>query len=117
MIYSEAVRTCQLLRLKTKRKTDMWLKTVIILIGLICSTNGVDDKARYDNHRIYRVHLKTDDQVKVFQEIEQRSDSYQFMGHAREANQNLSFLVAAHKIADLTDILTDYKIGYEILVS
>lgn len=95
----------------------MSLKIAIILIAFICSANAIEDKARYDNHRIYRVHLKTDDQVKVLQEVEKRSDSYQFMGHAREPNQNLTILAAAHKIADFTDILNDNKINYTILVS
>lgn len=95
----------------------MLLKTVLILFGFICYTNGVEDKARYDNYRVYRVHLKTDDHVKVFQEIEAHSDSYMFMGHPREANQNLTILVASHKIADLTDIMNEKKINYVVLVS
>lgn len=95
----------------------MLSKTLLILIGFICLVNGVEDKARYDNYRVYRVHLKTDDAVKVFQEIEAHTDSYIFMGHPREPNQNLTILVAAHKIAELTDIMSDNKIDYLILVS
>lgn len=96
----------------------MLLKAPILcVIAFICSTNGQEHKARYDNYRLYRVQLKTEDQVKVFKELEHRSDSYIFIGHAREINQNLTILAAAHKIAELTDILTDYKAGFEILVS
>lgn len=95
----------------------MWLKSVILLVGLFCLANGIEDKARYDHYRVYSVHLKTEDQVKVFQEIEARSDSYNFMGHPREPNQNLSFLAAAHKIAELTDLMNDNQIAYNILVS
>lgn len=79
--------------------------------------HGIEDKARYDNYRLYHVHLKTDEQVKVFQQIEAQSDSYIFIGHAREANQNLTILVAAHKVADLTDILAANNVGFKILVS
>lgn len=93
-------------------------KTVcFFVIAFICAANGQENKARYDNYRLYRVQLKTDDQVKVFQQLEARSDSYIFIGHAREPNQNLTILVAAHKISELTDILDDYKVGFEILVS
>lgn len=96
----------------------MLSKSVILLIGLcFCFATGVEDKARYDNYRVYNVHLKTDDQVKVFQQIEGRSDSYIFIGHARETNQNLSILVAAHKIAELTDLMKDNQVAYKILVS
>lgn len=92
-------------------------KTVIFILALICFACGQENKARYDNYRLYRVQLKTDDQVKAFQEIESRSDSYIFIGHAREPNQNLTIMVAAHKVAEITDILNDYKVGHEILVS
>lgn len=98
----------------------MLVKTAIFVIAFVCFTNGQENKenkARYDNYRLYRVQLKTDDQVKLFQEIEANSDSYSFIGHARKPNQNLSILVAAHKIAELTDIMNNNKIGYEILVS
>lgn len=96
----------------------MLLKTLIICFAWIfVVVHGIEDKACYDNYRLYRVHLKTDDQVKVFQQIEARSDSYIFIGHAREANQNLTILVAAHKVADLTDILAANNVGYKILVS
>lgn len=93
-------------------------KTIAVFVcTLICFACGQGNKARYDNYRLYRVHFKTDDQVKAFQEIEARSDSYIFIGHAREINQNLTILVAAHKVAELTDILNDYKVEHEILVS
>lgn len=94
----------------------MWLKTATFVIALIYFAYGQEDKARYDNYRLYRVQLITDDQVKAFQKLEAQSDSYIFIGHAREPNQNLTILVAAHKIAELTGILSDYKVGFEILV-
>lgn len=90
---------------------------VFLLVGLFCFANGLEDKARYDNYRVYNVHLKTEDQVKVFQQIEARSDSYIFIGHAREPDQHLSILTAAHKIAELTDLMKDNQIEYKVLVS
>lgn len=95
----------------------MLLKTLSIYFAWICLAHGIEDKARYDNYRVYSVHLKTDEQVKIFQEIEARSDSYIFIGHARQTNQNLTILVAAHKVADITDILTSNNVGHTVLVS
>lgn len=98
----------------------MWLKKFVFVIAIICLTRGQENKenkARYDNYRVYLVQLKTEQQVKVFKEIEARSDSYIFMGHPRKPNQNLTIIAAAHKIADFTDILHDNNVGYEILVS
>lgn len=95
----------------------MLLKIAIFLIAFICLAHGHDNKARYDNYRMYRVTFTTEEQLKVFQEAEARSDSYIFIGHARDLNQRLTILVAAHKIAEFSDIIEEYKIDYTILVS
>lgn len=54
-------------------------------------------KARYDNYRLLRFQLETEEQVALFQELEAESDSYTFYGHALKAPQNVTVLVAAHK--------------------
>lgn len=86
----------------------------------ICPSNEtqpIENKSRYDNYRLYHVHFENDEQVKVFQELEDRSDSCIFIGHARAPGQKLSILVAAHKVADVTDLLERFHIEHEILVS
>lgn len=62
---------------------------------MACDTEG--NKARYDNYRLVRLHLETQDHVLLFQELEAESDSYTFYGHALSAPQDLTILVAAHK--------------------
>lgn len=90
---------------------------VLIFAGIIFSCNGLENKARYDNYRIYRVKLKTDEHVKLFQDIEHRSDSYEFYGHARQKDTELTILVAAHKIAEMTDFLKTRNVEHVILVN
>lgn len=90
---------------------------VIILLAIMAQGQAtVENKARYDNYRLYRVTFDTEEQVKIFQELEAQSDSCVFIGHAREIGQKLSILVAAHKIADLTDLVTRYNVEHTILV-
>lgn len=62
---------------------------------MACDTEG--NKARYDHYRLVRLHLETDEHVKLFQELEEQSDSYTFYGHALAAPQDVTILVAAHK--------------------
>lgn len=59
--------------------------------------DGASNKARYDNYRLVIVKLETNNHVKLFQELEEQSDSYTFYGHALKAPQDLVILVAAHK--------------------
>ncbi|XP_055376977.1 zinc carboxypeptidase [Condylostylus longicornis] len=73
------------------------------------------NQARYDFYRIYYVHLDTEEQVKVFQDLEAKSDSHTFYGHARHTDQKLTIMVAAHKIADFVDLLELYKVEHRVL--
>lgn len=93
-----------------------WMVVGVLLAIGLHGLNG-DNKARYDNYRLYRLHLATAEHVRIFQEIEERSDSYSFIGHAREVGQRLMVLVAAHKIAECADVLKRYKVDHDILVS
>lgn len=90
----------------------------ILQMCLFCvDSSDNNDRARYDNYRIYRLLLKTEEHVKIFQEIEERSDSYTFYGHARQVDQRLTIMVASQKIAEISEILSNYNIEHEILVS
>lgn len=66
-----------------------------VFIVLSCEMEA--EKARYDNYRLIRVHLESEEHVKLFQELEAESDSYTFYGHALKAPQDVTILVAAHK--------------------
>ncbi|KAH8372967.1 hypothetical protein KR009_009165, partial [Drosophila setifemur] len=73
------------------------------------------DQARYDNYRIYNVEFENEEQITLFQKLEDQSDSLAFIGHAREIGQKLSILVAAHRVADFADLLTTYKLKHRVL--
>lgn len=76
-----------------------------------------NNKARYDHYKLVRVGLKSEDHVKLFQEIEAESDSYTFYGHARKIGQELTILVAAHKAFEFSDIVERYGLNYIVLVN
>lgn len=101
----------------------MLVSVVLILLVAMSESNvsvsGCEPilKARYDNYRFYRVHLVTAEHVKVFQDLEDLSDSYTFYGHARNAGQKLTIMVAADKIAAFAELLKRYNVEAEILVN
>lgn len=73
-------------------------------------------KARYDHYRFYRLQIETEAHVKMLQELEEKSDSYQFCGHARHPNQNLTIMVAAHKVPEIHELMARYNIEGTCLV-
>lgn len=81
-----------------------------------CSGDGNGNKARYDNYRLIRVKLESEEHVKLFQELEQQSDSYTFYGHALNPGQDLTLTIAAHKISEIEDLAQRFNIQVTILV-
>lgn len=69
----------------------------LCLLSLAMSCESDENQARYDNYRLVRLTLKTQEHVDLLQELEEESDSYTFYGHALKPDQNLTVLVAAHK--------------------
>lgn len=99
---------------------NFFILYIILLVAMSesgCNKELFEDRSRYDHYRIYNVELDTEKHVELFQKLEEQSDSMIFIGHAREVGQKLSILVAAHKVADLWDLLQHYQVKHRILVS
>ncbi|XP_037931662.1 zinc carboxypeptidase A 1-like [Teleopsis dalmanni] len=73
------------------------------------------NQARYDHYRMYYVELDSEEHVKLFQDLEEQSDSCTFYGHALRPKQKLTIMVAAHKVSDFADLLMTYKVKHRVL--
>ncbi|XP_039491207.1 zinc carboxypeptidase [Drosophila santomea] len=72
-------------------------------------------QARYDHTRIYQVELASEEHVRIFQALEQASDSCSFMGHARQPGQKLTIMVTGAKVADFDDLVHSYNVTHRVL--
>jgi hypothetical protein len=84
---------------KQKLGQKVWICLLLcsLSVSLAMACDSSQNKARYDFYRLIRLNLKTDEHIRLFQELEEESDSYTFYGHALKAPQDLTILVAAHK--------------------
>lgn len=92
-----------------------FLMAVCVFGSLNIFVSG-DDKARYDNFRLYQVHLKTSEHIHVFQELGKRSESYRLNKWPQSIDQKLNIIVTSQKIAEITDVLLRYSVPFDILV-
>lgn len=92
--------------------TGSFIPLVLIAFALAAS----EDRARYDHYRLYRVQLVSDEQVRIFQDLEATSDSCTFYGHARQPGQELTIMVSASKVADFEDLLDRFLVSGRVLV-
>lgn len=103
---------------KLNRKLPIFaLLLLVAAFNCVMSSDKHGNKARYDNYRLVRIRLTSQEHVDLFQELEEESDSYTFYGHALNPDQNVTILVAASKIFEIYDIVQRYGLEYTVLVS
>ncbi len=104
-------------QISLKMKGSLTFLSIFFGLFLVVACETEVHKARYDYYGLYRFHLETQEHVELFQEIEEKSDSYTFYGHALNPDQNLSVVVAPNKIAEIDELCNRFGIKYTILVS
>jgi Carboxypeptidase activation peptide len=97
-------------------KSEATMETCHIREKCSADLRTLDNRARYDHYRLYRLHLASDEHVLALQQLEEQSDSYTFYGHAMKPGQDLTIMVAAHKIAEIHDLMERFGIDGKMLV-
>lgn len=82
---------------------------LVLLMGASC----FGAKSRYDNYKLFSLTLENVEQVKLFQNLERDSDSYDFWS-TPDLGRDLDILVPPSKFGDFEDTLTRYNIKYYI---
>lgn len=79
----------------------------IVLIG--------GERARYDNYRLYRLKVDTDEQLKVLQRLESSSDGYVFWSVPVATNTTANVVVPPHKHDDIDDLFGKHNISNTLM--
>ncbi|XP_013105015.1 zinc carboxypeptidase A 1 [Stomoxys calcitrans] len=75
------------------------------------------ERARYDNYRVYKTIASTPAELEVLKNLEGASDSIMFLDGIHLINQDISVVVAPHKVPDFLEIMGTNEIEYELLES
>ncbi|XP_058821066.1 zinc carboxypeptidase-like [Topomyia yanbarensis] len=67
---------------------------VLLLAFTFCVTS---EKVRFDNHRVYEVFVKNNEQLKALQSLESNWDGYTFLESPVQINMKLRIVVLPHK--------------------
>lgn len=86
-----------------------------LVLSVLFKLNGaVDNSARYDNYRLYEVMIETEEQHKVLQILEVKSDSYIFLRSRTKLNPSLTIAVAPHKFAEFAELMHIEKFSHQL---
>lgn len=74
---------------------------LLLFIPLI--TGLMEEKERFDNHRLYGVQIETLDQLQLFLQLEENSDGFLLWNYPALGDL-LDIMVAPHKLSEFNDM-------------
>lgn len=90
-------------------------KILFILLPFVLALNA-ETKIRFDNHKVYSLKIKNEEQITVLRSIESHPvDGYHFWNNV-VPGKNLDLMVAPHKFQDFQDLADSLAIEYELKV-
>lgn len=85
------------------------------LFFLSIITGLVAEKDRFDNHRLYGVHIDTLDQLKLFRNLEENSDGFLLWNYP-VLGDTVDVMVAPHKLAEFSDLTDLYNLQISLKI-
>lgn len=88
------------------------MKLQLVLAVLMCAS-AFAAKSRYDNYKLFSLTLENVEQVKLLQNLEINSDSYDFWS-SPDMGREVDILVPPHKRGEFENVLTTFNIKFTI---
>lgn len=92
------------------------MKSLAIIVACFAAT-CFGEQARFDNYRVYQLHIKTDYQLSVLKGMQFGWDGVLFFRTPFRVPEVIEIIVPPHKFADIIDLFKVLKIKYKLLIS
>lgn len=86
-----------------------------VVIGLVFGC-AVADKARFDNYRVYKLKVDTEEQLEVLQQIESFPDGYSFW-ESPFLNKYAEIVVPPHKFGEISELFERFNFEYDLKIT
>lgn len=87
----------------------------ILAALLFCTVSG-EEKARFDNYRVYSLSVENEEQLNILREIDNlQSSGYEFWRGPTAVGRNVDIMVAPHLFGDFAALLTKYNIESTVI--
>lgn len=84
----------------------------VMIFSSILVTFG--EKARFDNYRVYLIHIDNADQLKVIQDLEANPDGLLFLEVPTTIHSIAELLVPPHKFAEISEIFKKHNLKNQV---
>lgn len=88
-----------------------------ILAALLLCTVSAEEKARFDNYRVYSLSVENEEQLSILREIDngKSNGGYEFWRGPTSVGRNVDIMVAPHQFGDFSALLSEYKIESTVI--
>lgn len=90
------------------------MKTFELIVFGACIAIVFGERARFDNYRIYSVHVENGQQLNVLRELEIHPDGILFQALPTKVGQIVDLITPPHKIADISELFEIFKFKNQI---
>lgn len=90
------------------------MRVFVLFLVLTTFLVAFCEKARFDNYRVYLVHIENEEQLQVIQELELNPDGLVLLEVPTAVDGIAEILVPPHKFADINDLFHMYNLKNEI---
>lgn len=88
-----------------------------LFIGIVCICSYVaTDRARFDNYRVYKLKVNTQDQLDVLKQIEKFPDGFSFWD-GPVLGQEAELMVPPHKFGEFSEICEQFGIWNKLKIT
>lgn len=92
----------------------MYSFKIIVFVASFVLISG--EKARFDNYRVYSVHIQNEKQLEELQMLENSQDGVSYIEAPISIKNPAEILVPPHKIADISGFFEKFCIEHEIKI-
>lgn len=91
--------------------TPKW--TFLLLLSFTTALNAETEKMRFDNHRLYGVHIDTVDQLELFRNLEENTDGFLLWNYP-VLGDSVDVMVAPHKLSEFNQLVQLYDLQFRL---
>lgn len=91
--------------------TPKW--TFLLLLSFTTALNAETEKMRFDNHRLYGVHIDTLDQLDLFRNLEENTDGFLLWNYP-VLGDSVDVMVAPHKLSEFNQLVQLYDLQFRL---
>lgn len=90
------------------------MKVVFLLLAIFLSVYA--ETVRFDEHRVYSINAKNNEQLNILREIENSATDGYLFWNSISAGHQIDLMVEPHKLQDFIDVMNGGQFSYQLRI-